>query len=69
MTAKLLWVITFDPVMKNVFTNGSFLHQGDSDPTCIARGVTEWFNEYENDANPVPSQCPVLQDVNPSESS
>lgn len=55
--------------MKSVFTNGSFLHQGDSDPTCIARGVTEWFNEYENDANPVPSQCPVLQDVNPSESS
>ncbi len=39
------------PMMKHFYPDGSALFQDDNAPIHRARGVTEWFDEYENDVN------------------
>merc|ERR1719419_1878272 len=38
-------------MMKHLYPDGSGLFQGDNAPIHRARGVTEWFEEYEDDVN------------------
>ncbi len=54
------------PVMKHFYPDGSGLFQDDNARIHRARGVTEWFDESENDVNHMlwPSQSP---DLNPIE--
>ena len=49
------------PMMKHVYPDGSGLVQDDNAPTQRARGVTEWFDGYENKVNHIlqPSESPV----------
>ncbi len=53
-------------MMKHFYPNGRGLFQDDSALVHRAQGVTEWFDEYENDGNHMlwPSQSP---DLNPIE--
>ncbi len=62
---KLFWMITFI-LWWNFYPDGSGLFQDDNAPIHRARGVTEYFSEYENDVNHMlwPSQSP---DLNPIE--
>ena len=50
------------PMMKPFHPDGSGLFQDDNAPIHRARGVTEWFEEYENQVNHIlrPSQSPDL---------
>ena len=41
----------FHPMMKHFYPDGSGLFQDDNAPIQRARGVTEWFDEYENDVH------------------
>ena len=53
-------------MMKHFYPEGSGFFQDGDAPIHRARGVTEWFDEYENDVNHMlrPSQSP---DLNPIE--
>ncbi len=69
VTANQYKVVLSDhlyPMMKHFYPDGSGLFQDDNAPVHRARGVTEWFDEYENDVNHMlwPSQSP---DFNPIE--
>ena len=69
VTANQYKVVLSDhlyPMMKHFYPDGSGLFQDDNAPIHRARGVTEWFDEYENDVNHMlwPSQSP---DLNPIE--
>lgn len=53
-------------MMKTLYPDGSVLFQDDNAPhPCRAWGVTEWFDEYENDICHMlwPSQCPDLNPI------
>ncbi len=39
------------PMMKHFYPDGSGVFQDDNVPIHRARGVTEWFDEYENYVN------------------
>ena len=69
VTANQYKVVLSDhlyPMMKHFYPDGSGLFQDANDPIHRERGVTEWFDEYENDVNHMlwPSQSP---DLNPIE--
>ena len=53
------------PMMRHFYPDESGLFQDDNAPIQRARGVTEWFDEYENDVNHTlrPSQSPDLNPV------
>ena len=54
VTANQYKVVLSDhlyPMMKHFYPDGSGLFQDDNAPIHRARGVTEWFDEYENDVN------------------
>ena len=50
------------PMMKHFYPDGSGLFQDDNTPIHRAQGITEWFDEHENDVNHMlwPSQLPVF---------
>ena len=69
VTANQYKVVLSDhlyPMMKHFYPDGSGLFQDDNTLIHRVRGVTEWFDEYENYVNhmPWPSQSP---DLNPTE--
>ena len=69
VTANQYQVVLSDhlyPMMKHFCPDVSGLFQDDNAPIHRARGVTEWFDEYENDVNHMlwPLQSP---DLNPNE--
>ena len=39
--------------MNHLYHNGGHLFKDDNTPIHRAQGVTEWFDEYENDMGPV----------------
>ncbi len=68
VTANQYKVVLSDhlyPMMKHFYPDGSGLFQDDSAPIHRARGLTEWFDEYENDVNHMlwPSQSPDLNQI------
>ncbi len=68
VTANQYKVVLSDhlyPVMKHFYLDGSGLFQDDNTPIHRARGVTEWFDEYENDVNHMlwSSQSPDLNPI------
>lgn len=48
-TRQLFWVISFYSLMKHFSSDGSCLFHDDKAPIHRAPGVTEWFDDYEND--------------------
>ncbi len=65
VTAYQFEVVHLYPMMKHFYPDGSGLFQDDNAPIHRARGLTEWFDEYENDVNHIlwPLQSPDLNPV------
>lgn len=68
VTAKQYKVVLSDhlyPMMKQFYPDGSSHFQDDNAPIHRARGVSEWFDEFEKDVNHMlwPSRSPDLNPI------